>query len=824
MRSVRFRFRIEFRHRWRAWVGVGVLVGAFGGVTIAGAAGARRTETAYSRFEQGYHAANFLVEDFIPNPDAVHVTHAQVEATAGVGDAQVVRSFSFQSIGLDGPPPATPAEVALLGIKVGNVQFLATPDGRAYGTGLDRPKLISGRLPDPTKADEVAVDFTLPKARVGERITVPFDRSVNENPHRVDYSASPLTLTFTVVGVVAVPGQFPPQPGNSYFTGASIYATPAFSHAHTSDLGALEVDLVQTSPGARYPMVDRNLQALGLGKPVPTVDLTLQSAEVRRSTHLEAIALWIASSLIGIVGLLVLGQLLARMTALEARDTPTLRALGMSRGQVFVVGLLRVAGVGFLGACLAGILAVALSPLTPIGLARLAEPLPGISMNWAVLGLGAVAVAVGCLLMAALPLWRSTSALSTRDDDARARPSVAVARLAGAGASATATCGAWMALERGRGRTAVPVRSTLTGVIVGLTALVAAITFGASLTHLLKSPALYGVTWDTDVLSHNGPAGLPAAEPILMADPDVAAAAYRYAGLNATLNRSYDTQDVTFRPVTGDLGPVIVEGRVPVGDTEIAFGTRTMQELHLRIGDTVRGVAENPHAGPVPLRIVGVAVLPPGRFGGRLGIGVVVDEVTLERMAGVAGGYALRRPYIISVQFRQGVNVVRATKSLAEALTAANPQFGLEPPPQPNDLVNFGRIQNLPLILAAMLAVLAAATLAHLLVSSVRRRRGDLALLKILGFDRGQIRRTVAWQATILALIAALVGIPLGVAAGRIGWTLLAMNLGTLPLPVTPWALLVAVVPATIVVGNLMAAVPARFASRVLPAVALRGE
>ena len=190
----------------------------------------------------------------------------------------------------------------------------------------------------------------------------------------------------------------------------------------------------------------------------------------------------------------------------------------------------------------------------------------------------------------------------------------------------------------------------------------------------------------------------------------------------------------------------------------------------------------------------------------------------------MAGGFKLRRPYIISVQFRPGVSAPGATRRLAGALLAADPQFALQRPPEPTDLVNFGRIQNLPLILAAILALLAAATMAHLLVSSVRRRRTDLALLKMLGLDRGQIKRAVAWQATTLALIAAVVGIPLGVAAGRTGWAGVASGLGTVVRPVTPVALLAAVVPATIILANLVAAGPAAFASRVRPAVALRGE
>jgi ABC-type lipoprotein release transport system permease subunit len=124
-----------------------------------------------------------------------------------------------------------------------------------------------------------------------------------------------------------------------------------------------------------------------------------------------------------------------------------------------------------------------------------------------------------------------------------------------------------------------------------------------------------------------------------------------------------------------------------------------------------------------------------------------------------------------------------------------------------------------------LLAVLGAATLGHLLVTSVRwRRRRDLAVLKTLGFVRGQVSATVAWQATTLAAIALLVGLPLGVAAGRWAWVLVNQGLGSPAGPVTPTLAVLAVVPATILVANLVAALPARAAAATRPAVVLRSE
>src|SRR5205814_8248011 len=95
---------------------------------------------------------------------------------------------------------------------------------------------------------------------------------------------------------------------------------------------------------------------------------------------------------------------------------------------------------------------------------------------------------------------------------------------------------------------------------------------------------------------------------------------------------------------------------------------------------------------------------------------------------------------------------------------------GLTRPDKPADLLNFGQVQHLPLVLGSLLGGLAIATIAHLLTTSIRRRRRDLAILKSLGFESRHVRAAIAWQATTLAVAAAGIGIPVGVAAGHWLW------------------------------------------------------
>jgi putative ABC transport system permease protein len=107
----------------------------------------------------------------------------------------------------------------------------------------------------------------------------------------------------------------------------------------------------------------------------------------------------------------------------------------------------------------------------------------------------------------------------------------------------------------------------------------------------------------------------------------------------------------------------------------------------------------------------------------------------------------------------------------------------------------YSEIGNLWALAAGALGLLLAVTLIHGLVSSVRARRRDLAVLQAIGFVRSQTRRTVMWEATTLALGGLLVGIPLGVIGANVAWSAFIAAFGVQPgasVPVTTIALVVA--------------------------------
>jgi hypothetical protein len=143
-------------------------------------------------------------------------------------------------------------------------------------------------------------------------------------------------------------------------------------------------------------------------------------------------------------------------------------------------------------------------------------------------------------------------------------------------------------------------------------------------------------------------------------------------------------------------------------------------------------------------------------------------------------------------------------------------------PITPTSLINFGEAVNFPLIFGAMLAIFGAATLAHLLVVSVSRRRREIGLLKMLGFVNRQVASTVAWQSTTVAIVGIVVGVPVGVVVGQAVWRAFANNLGAVPVSVVPIWLIAVLVVGVLVAANLIAVAPALVATRSKPGKLLR--
>lgn len=233
--------------------------------------------------------------------------------------------------------------------------------------------------------------------------------------------------------------------------------------------------------------------------------------------------------------------------------------------------------------------------------------------------------------------------------------------------------------------------------------------------------------------------------------------------------------------------------------------------MHKGVGDSV--VARGPR-GPVTLRVVGQVVLSPE---------AVNEQVALGRggVMTLPGASAASRTPLLRNVFLVRLRVPGRPAAIAR-LKRAFPGTVLAsvPPPEVRDLSG---VSGLPLALALLLALAGAGTMAHTLITSVRYRRPEIAILKAAGFVSRQVRAAVAWQATAVVSAGLIVGLPVGIVAGRWAWTLVAGQVAIAPVPVvSPLVLLAA--PAVLVLANVIAVIPAHAAARTRPAVILRAE
>jgi hypothetical protein len=800
--AVWMRLRSEIRTRWRSWLGLALLIGLAGAAAVAAVAGARRTETAYPRFVQAQNGYDLITGGSSGNIDPQRAL-AQIEALPEVAQWARVDVAASSAILPSGRVAPAPELMAVTDLR-----------GRA-GFQLNRFKVISGRMVNLHAAGEAVIDF--PTAdREGLRVGSVIKFIVG------DPNAKRLRLAAVhIVGIVASPGQFPAVGASS--ASGSVYVTPAFvlSNGIRPSPGdaALLIRLRRGAAGGAAFL--RQMRAAGLGGvDIPEVE-QVQTAGIQRSIRLESQALWALCVLIGLTAFAIFGQSLARQTYLDSADLPVLRALGFSRAQLFSLGIFRAAIIGMAAACVVVPVAVLLSPLTPIGLARIAEPDPGFAFDALPLALGAVCAFFLTMLASAVPAWtaaRTATSSRERPGPGRRRSPVYTSTLSRAWRSPAAATGIRLALQPGRGRTAVPVRSAIFGATLSVTAVTASLVFAASLGHLLNTPRLSGFTWDAFVSVEGG---LPKAAAALRADPNIAG--YTRGGFTGVRIGQVKVMALVLGG-SGPARPVVTAGVPPIAGDEVALGASTLRAAHTAIGRTVAVVLDpaGGHPKPVRMRVVGTVIVPPTPFlVTKLGEGAAVTLRGYLRVDPGAARQPGRLPFL--VRFAPGVSRDAGLAAVANDIKGLPGPF-VSAAERPANVVSLASIAGVPLALSGLLALIAAGTLAHMLVGSTRRRRHDLAILKTLGFIRRQVRHAVAWQATTVVAIALVIGLPTGIAGGRWAWRVFAIQLGVLPEPAVPLAAIVIAVPGALALANLIAAAPGRAAARTQPAAVLRTE
>ncbi|HEV3294559.1 MAG TPA: ABC transporter permease, partial [Streptosporangiaceae bacterium] len=389
------------------------------------------------------------------------------------------------------------------------------------------------------------------------------------------------------------------------------------------------------------------------------------------------------------------------------------------------------------------------------------------------------------------------------------------------------------------------VRSVMTGAVLAIGVVMATLTFGASLDSLVSHPALYGWNFDYALYSTDGWGPFPPAVTALVDHNRSIQAATGVYFLTVQIDRQQQTVPAILSPVRPAVGPRILSGHGLDGPGEIVLGAATLAQLRKRIGDTVRVYLGSVIRG-TELRIVGTAALP--TIGDTLGVHASLSTGALFATTVVPASVFTKEygpgngPNAIFVRLRPGTSQAAGRQSLEKIARAYNElahsprhvaqagpsalqlQASVLPPQRPAEIVNYRTMGTLPAILSGGLAAGAVAGLGLTLVASVRRRRRDFALLKTLGFTRRQLAGAVAWQSTVIAVAGLVIGVPLGIAAGRWLWLLFARQLSAVPDPVIPAASIGLAALAALILANLVAAIPGRSAARTRAALVLRSE
>jgi len=841
-RVARYRARATSRQRRSQFLSLALLIGLLGGLAIGSVAAGRRTQSAYPEFLSSTNPSQVDISVFPPNlsSGAPSYSPAFVQEVGRIpGVAHVSTGVVLQGVplGPDGAP------------RLGTTGEI-TAVGSVNGAYFDQDRLtpVQGRTADPQRADEfmmTAAAAHLLGFHVGETIPYGFIDPTQTPPPVL------VTLRLRLVGLVTLNDQVVEDDVDAVPT--FVIFTPAttaqVSSAYAADgitgVAAIVYDLRLRTPATDVGPIERAfVQDLPAGAEFQFHVFAPAVTKVEQSVRPVSIALAAFGLFVAAAGLLIAGQAIARQVRASAPERAALRALGAPPTVTMVDALSTPVLAILAGSILAVALAVAVSPIAPLGVVRGVYPYKGIAADWTVLGAG-----LGVLVLG-LGAWSVIVAYRWAPQRGRPAPtpSRSVGRLQSLAAASplgpSATVGIGFAFDSGARGSGMPSRSAMLGAALAVGAMVVTLTFGSGLSTLVSTPAYYGWNWSYLLdASNNVP---PQAVALLSKDPRVAG----WAGVDDS-QLSIDGQSVPILAwdPTGTVTAPVLSGHWLTSDSEIMLGPTTLAALGKHIGDTVvisYGTPQDPqiYLAPIRLTIAGTATMPAIGYVSQvadhasMGSGAIVDN-------GLAGATALEGnnnpdptlngPNTVVVRLRPGISAAAGRADMQHIADVANAAFNADPngignnvfvlPVQrPAQIVNFRSMGATPALLAGGLALGAVIALGLTLASSVRRRRRDLALLKTLGFTTRQLGAAVAWQASGAAVVGLVVGVPLGIAAGRQLWILFARSIAAVPHPTVPLLAVAIVAAGALVFANAVAALPARVAARTPAAEVLRSE
>ncbi|GAA1846578.1 hypothetical protein GCM10009836_27700 [Pseudonocardia ailaonensis] len=779
--------RAELRTGIRALLVLGLIAGLVGGLLLGAAVVADRTATAYPRLVErtGLDDARAYLPADLP---------------------EVTSSFA----GLPGVTQSWTAYAWIAQIDGPTLQYTSVIAGPQRPKDLVDPVIVAGRVPRVEAADELLLGEPLAAAaglHVGDRITLRM-LTFRQIARFASGFGEPdgATRRMTVVGI----GRMPSWSGA---LGDSL-ATPAFAAqnagaaggrsgfarlAYTGDAAhdaALRSQFL-TALSAKYTGMPRPLIVGQYVPEVPVFPSTDPDPAVAAAERVLGFGLWGFALVVALGGLAVVGQGLLRLHLRGGPGQRVENALGMSATERAGARVLAATSGAAVAAVVAGAITLAAGVVEPLGSQARFEPDPGFDPRWDIVVVGAVAVFVVFLGMAAATAALAGRGASVRTVPVRHRPQRVGLRWP------SLFVGLRLAL-RGRletgGTIGVPAVVTALGIAVTVAGIVASTMLGASLQRLVDTPARYGYTSDLTIADAREP-DMQA----LAADPRVAGLTVVQTG-RVTLGEDRARQIDAYAHVArkGDVPVSLVTGRLPAASGEVAVGARVAVREQLALGDTVDVTSSD--GRQARLTVTGVIVPQPER-GAPLGEGLLMTPAQL----GELFGSPLASAHVLAAPGEAGALYAELAKRLE-----------VHPPAVPAEIDTLAGLLRLPEILALLLAGIAVAGLVHILVGAIRRHTRDAAVLSVLGATPAQIRATLGVLAGTTVLPGVVIGVLLGLGAGRLLWWQVASQTGVAPdvmVPVWPIAL---ILPAVLVGALVLGALPAIRLAKAPVAVSLR--
>ena len=636
-------------------------------------------------------------------------------------------------------------------------------------------------------------------------------------------------VSIKLVGIVVFP-QDVVEDQYDALGSAEVLATPALTREIAPCCAYYAYSALQLSGGASddgkvvSEITTSGIVPRGVISAVGFMTDTPAIASADRAIKPEAIALAVFGGLTCLAAIIIACQVISRQLRLRVDEFHVLRALGAGPAMITTGGTMGTIASVFAGSALAVIVAIGFSPLFPLGPVR---PVTSVSVafDWTVLGLGFLFLVV-VLGTVSLILARRQAPSRARDRIPE-RPSNFVRVAASSGLPIPAVTGIRFALEPGNGREAVPMRSAIFGTVLAMLVVVATVTFGSSLNTLLSQPRLYGWNWNYMLLSgFSGDEDLPADQTVsfLAHDRHVLASSGVYFSSIEIKGQNVGVLGASPNAV---VGPPILTGHGLEAPNQIVLGPATLAAIHGRIGQTVEVTTGGKHA--FPLLIAGTATMPSIQ-GLDMGDGAIIDYRLIPAPLLNTQGSAVPGPnaFLIDTQGGYSAANLSSLQQIAAAINRTPVNQGSAGGAisilRPTEIVDSGSIEAIPAILGGGLAAGAVAALSITLISSVQRRRRELAVLKVLGLYGRELATVVAWESSVAVTIGAIVGVPLGIVVGRLLWELFASGIHAVPAPSVPALDVLAIALGALVLANIMAIIPGRIAARTRTALLLLAE